>query len=254
MKAILMILVFVANLLYCNDDDRYIDDGYREFLTREEALEWGNRWLRGSIFTKEEQDVIYDYSKHSWLYNARLRGGEKFEDLPKEDQERIKKLDKAVNKFPLFEALIVFRYVDLSVLEQMYGKETVKEIFLGGDASFLEKTYKGGRFTDKAKEVLRDINKRTYVDPGFMSTTMVRNSVFSERPIELRIKIKKYTTGLFIAREGYTYFIPECEILFGRGRKLYFEGFELSSDMKKLTLHAKMKGPWWYINEGKKKD
>lgn len=122
MKAILMILVFVANLLYCNDDDGYIDDGYREFLNGDEALEWGNRWLRGSIFSKEEQDVILQYSKTSWTFNKKLRKGEKFENLTKEEQELIKKLDKAVGKFPIFEKIIVYRYTGVYVLESMYGR------------------------------------------------------------------------------------------------------------------------------------
>lgn len=110
------------------------------------------------------------------------------------------------------------------------------------------------KFNSKVRDLLKDIKKRKYIDPGFMSTTMLKDAVFGGRPIELRIKIPLYTTGLFIARGNFTFFIKEYEILFPRGRTLFFEGYDLSKDGSRLTLHAKMKGPWWYINEGKKKD
>lgn len=252
MKAILMILVFVANLLYCNDDDGYIDDGYREFKNGDEALEWGNTWMRGSIFTKEEKEIILEYSKHSWIFNDKLRAGWKFKDIPLEEQEKIKKLERALSKFPIFEKILVYRYASLSVLEQMYGRENVAKMYVGGKPSPIEKIHKDGKFTEEAKKILKDIKKKIYIDRGFMSTTLIKNAVFGGRPIELVIKVPKYTTGLFIARKGFTLFIPEYEVLFQIGRTLYFEGFELSSDMKRLTLYAKMKGPWWYVVDDKK--
>lgn len=239
--------------MYCGDDD-YIDEGYREFLTEEEALQWGNRWLRGSIFTKEEKDVILQYSKTSWTFNEKLREGEKFEKLPKEEQALIKRLDRAVSKFPLFEDLYLYRYTGTYVLESMYGRGALVGTYTEEtETDTLGLEHKKIKFNKKKiKDLLKDIKKRRYIDPGFMSTTMVRNAVFSGRPIELKIKIPKYTTGLFMARSGFTLFIPECEILFPRGRTLFFEGYDLSEDGKRLTLYAKMKGPWWYVKDDKK--
>lgn len=252
MRVVLLVFLLITNVLYCVDDD-YIDEGYREFLTEKEALEWGNRWLRGSIFTKEEQVVILQYSKTSWTFNEKLREGRKLEELSEKEQGLIKRLDRAVGKFPLFEQLILYRYVGLYVLESVYGREALKGTYTEyEEIDSLGMKHKKIKFNEKIKSLLRDIRKRRYVDPGFMSTTMVRNAVFSGRPIELKIKIPKYTTGLFIAREGYTLFIPECEILFPRGRTLFFEGYDLSEDGKRLTLYAKMKGPWWYVKDDKK--
>lgn len=252
MRVILLVFLLLTNALYCGDDD-YIDEGYREFLTEKEALEWGNRWLRGSIFTKEEKNVILQYSKTSWTFNEKLREGKKLGELSEEEQELIKRLDKAVGKFPLFEELYLYRYTGIYVLESMYGQGALR-----GTHDEYEETdslgikHKKIKFNEKIKNLLKDIKKRRYIDPGFMSTTMVRNAVFSGRPIELKIKIPKYTTGLFMARDGYTLFIPECEILFPRGRTLFFEGYDLSEDGSRLTLYAKMKGPWWYVKDDKK--
>ncbi|WP_170126735.1 ADP-ribosyltransferase [Helicobacter brantae] len=252
MRAILLVFLLLTNVLYCGGDD-YVDEGYREFLTEKEALEWGNSWLRGSIFSDDEKEVILKYSKTSWTFNEKLRGGEKFENLPQEEQELIKRLDKAVGKFPLFEKLYLFRYVNLDVLASMYGWGA-----LGGTYEEYEESdslgikHKKIKFNKKIKDLLKDIKKRRYIDPGFMSTTMVKDAVFGGRPIELKIKIPVYTTGLFIARDGYTFFIKECEILFPRNRTLFFEGYSLSEDGSRLTLYAKMKGPWWYVKDDKK--
>lgn len=252
MRAILFVFLLLTNILYCGDDD-YIDDGYREFLTEDEALQWGNRWLRGSIFSKEEKDVILQYSKTSWTFNEELRAGKKLEELSEKEQELIKRLDRAVGKFPLFEKLYLYRYVGIYVLESIYGREALRGTYTEyEETDSLGIKHKKIKFNEKIKSLLRDIKKRRYIDPGFMSTTMVRDAVFSGRPIELKIKIPKYTTGLFMARDGYTFFIKECEILFPRNRTLFFEGYELSDDGSRLTLYAKMKGPWWYVKDDKK--
>lgn len=252
MRVILLVFLLLTNALYCGDDD-YIDEGYREFLSGEEALEWGNRWLRGSIFTKEEQDVILQYSKTSWTFNKKLREGVKLESLSKEEQELIKKLDKAVGKFPIFEKIIVYRYAKIDVLGSMYGQGALISTYTEEiETDTLGIEHKRIRFNEKIKDLLKDIKKQKYIDPGFMSTTMLREAVFSGRPIELKIKVPLYTTGLFIAREGFTLFIPEYEILFPRNRTLFFEGYDLSEDGKRLTLYAKMKGPWWYVKDDKK--
>lgn len=252
MRAILLVFLLLTNVLYCGDDD-YVDEGYREFSNEKEALEWGNSWLRGSIFSNDEKEVILQYSKTSWTFNEKLRKGKKLEELPEEEQKLIKRLDKAVGKFPLFEKMYLYRYVGIYVLESMYGQGALSGTYTEEiETDTLGMEHKRIRFNEKIKDLLKDIRRRRYVDPGFMSTTMVRNAVFSGRPIELKIKVPLYTTGLFIARDGYTLFIPECEILFPRGRTLFFEGYELSDDGKRLTLYAKMKGPWWYVKDDKK--
>lgn len=252
MRVVLLVFLLLTNALYCGDDD-YIDEGYREFLSGDEALEWGNRWLRGSIFSKEEKEVILEYSKHSWRFNEGLRSGKKLEELSEEEQELIKRLDKAVGKFPIFERIIIYRYAKIEVLESMYGRGALRGTYEEyEEADSLGMKHKKIKFNEKIKDLLKDIKKRKYIDPGFMSTTMLREAVFSGRPIELKIKVPLYTTGLFIARGGFTLFIPEYEILFPRNRTLFFEGYDLSEDGSRLTLYAKMKGPWWYVKDDKK--
>lgn len=252
MRVVLLVFLLLTNVLYCGDDD-YIDEGYREFTNGDEALEWGNRWLRGSIFSDDERDVIYEYSKRSWRFNQGLRSGKKLGELPEEEQKLIKRLDKAVGKFPLFEKLYLYRHVGIDVLESMYGRKALEGTYTEEEeVDSLGVKHTKIRFTSKIRSLLKDIKKRRYIDPGFMSTTMVKDSVFSGRPIVLKIKIPQYTTGLFIAMGRFTYFIKEYEILFPRNRTLFFEGYDLSEDRSRLTLYAKMKGPWWYVKDDKK--
>lgn len=243
MKKFLVILFCAITFLYPDIDpdpeDDYIDDGYLQFFSGEDALRWGNASVSGFLVTPEERDVILNYSLRSDLFNNKLRDGWKLEDIPPVEQAGIKALDKILMKFILFEKIFVYRYAKIEVLEKIYGKETVEKIFIGG------------KFTPQAEEVLKDIRKRQYTDPGFMSTTLIQNAVFSGRPIELQIRVPKYVNGLSIARKGFTFFVPEYEILFLRGRSLSFKGYKISKDRSRLILYAKMKGPLWYVRDSK---
>lgn len=243
MKKVFFSFLLLYSFLLSNafDYKDWVDDGYREFKTGQEALYWGNTWTQGSLFSKEEQDIVYAYSTGSSIFNSKLRAGAKLESLPLDEQSKIKLLDQALNKFIIFEKIIVYRYANVSVLANLYDNK----IFYGD-------IYSNTKFKDGAEKYLEDIKHRSYTDPGFMSTTLIRSSVFTYRPVELVIKIPKYSDGLFIARSGFSHFIQEYEILFPRNRTLYFEGFSISSDRKKITLYAKMQGPLWIVNHKKK--
>lgn len=241
MRKFLIFLFCSIALLYSdidpNSEDGYIDDGYRQFFSGSEALGWGDTWTGGFRFSEEERNTILLYSRNSSLFNIKLRNGWKLENIPLEEQDRIRALDRILVKYIIFEKIMVYRYAHIEVLEKMYAKRIISEIFVDG------------KFTPKAEEVLKDIRRRQYTDPGFMSTTLIQNAVFSGRPIELQIKVPKYVNGLSIARRGLTFYIREYEVLFLRGRTLFFEGYKISKDRTKITLYAKMKGPLWYVRD-----
>lgn len=217
----------------------WYDEDYRTFSDGNDALQWGNKLYQGSKFTAEEQQIIYQYSTGSTIFNSKLRSGTPFDELPKDEQMKINLLDSALKKFIVFEKVRVYRYENINLLERIgYSKEILyKDI------------YSNTKFTPQAEEYLKDITQRTYTDKGFMSTTLVKNALFHYRPIELVIKVPKYSDATFIARSGFTGFIHEYELLFPRNRTLHFEGFTISPDRKKLTLYAKMSGPLWIVND-----
>lgn len=81
-----------------------------------------------------------------------------------------------------------------------------------------------------------------------MSTTTIRNSIFQSRPVELVIKVPKYSDALFVSLKGLAAFESQYELLFPRNRVLSIESYEISKDHKKLTIYVKMTGPC-YINQ-----
>lgn len=235
MKKIIFLLLFLgfqASLM-----GYYDDAGYKKFKHGWEAINWWLKLYGNNILSQEEKNIVYQYTYGDFVtINNKLRNGEGLSSLDEKQKEMVKKLDQALGKTIIFENLIVYRYENLSFIFRLLDK------------SYFSQIYKDGKFTERAKHYLEFINHKKYRDYGFMSTTTIRNSVFQTRPVELVIKVPKYSDALFVSLKGLAAFESQYELLFPRNRVLSIESYEISKDHKKLTIYVKMTGPC-YINQ-----
>lgn len=105
-----------------------------------------------------------------------------FVNLSLEEQKRISILDEAV-AYPLItENIIVYRYANIDFFWTTW-------LFCTRNTC--------NNYSQTVLLTALDYFKNTgivgkiYQDPCFLSTTLVKNSVFTHRPIELRIKVRK---------------------------------------------------------------
>ncbi|MFY4690795.1 ADP-ribosyltransferase [Campylobacter jejuni] len=210
----------------------YDDTGYRKFQYGAEAVNWWKRLYSDKVLSKEEKSIVYQYTFGDFVViNDKLRKGIPLSSLNDEQKDMVKRLDKALGKTIIFENLIVYRYENLGFLFKLL------------DISYLPKIYQNGKFTEEAKHYLESIIHKKYRDYGFMSTTAIKNSVFQTRPIELVIKVPKYSDTLFVSLKDLAAFETQYELLFPRNRVLTIERYEISKDFKRLTIFVKMTGP-----------
>lgn len=252
---VLMMIVFQM-VCYASKHDDYDDDKdfrisivlpqegskptYREFKSGEEAIKWYKQLYEGIKFTQEDKDIVKFYTDgHFVLINQTLRNGNPLEKLTKEEQEQVKKLDEALSKTIVFQDLITYRYETLGLLTRLYDKEAFE----------LQKIYTSGKFTPEARHLLEGLSGKKYKDYGFMSTTVIRNSTFQTRPIELVIKVPRFSHALFASLKDFAAFPTQYELLFPRDRLLIFEKYEVSKDMKRLTIYAMMAPLCWNIKD-----
>ncbi|MBZ7935965.1 hypothetical protein H2279_04850 [Campylobacter sp. B0100352/1] len=233
MKNIIFLLLFLGFQLSLMADE----ESYKKFKTGREAVNWWIQLYGNNILSKEERDIVYQYTYGDFVViNEKLRNGEGLYSLNEKQKDMVKKLDKALRKTIIFENLIVYRYENLSFIFRLL------------DQGYFSKIYKNGKFTDQAKTYLELISHKKYRDYGFMSTTAIRNSVFQSRPVELVIKVPKFSDTLFVSLKGLAAFETQYELLFPRNRVLTIESYEISPDKKRLTIYVKMTGPC-YINQ-----
>ena len=135
----------------------------------------------------------------------------------------------------IFENFIVYRYEKLGFFTRLIPSDTV-----------FSKIYKDGKFLDGAEEYLNKLINKRYKDYGFMSTTMIRNSVFQDRVVELRIKAPRLSKAVFVSIKDLAAFDSQYELLFPRGKILSLESYEISSDRKNITINVKMQPPCLY--------
>lgn len=202
---------------------------YREFKYGQDTIKWWQTLYPKLLMSEEEIKMINAYTFGNFVViNAKLRSGEPLSKLDSKQQYMVQILDKALSKTIIFENLLVYRYEALTLLSRLCGKDLITKI------------YKNGSFSDDAKHYLEAINGKTYQDYGFMSTTMIRNSVFQTRPIELIIKVPKYSSALYVSLKEFAVFSTQYELLFPRGRTLHIESYEISQDKKRLSIYVKM--------------
>ncbi len=216
------------------------DKHYREFHKGQDAIDWWNSIYSDRIFTPQEKQIIFDYTFGNFSsINSKLRDGMPLEKLKPEEQNKVMLLDKALDQTHLFENFIVYRYENLGFLTRL-----IKRDF------FFENIYKNGVFLPNASEKLKEliINKK-YQDYGFMSTTMIRNSVFQTRPIELVIKAPRLSKAVFVSLKDLAVFQTQYELLFPRGKILLINDFQISEDNKKITIYVQMQPPCHYSAE-----
>lgn len=225
-RALFVVLLFVSSLLADNLQD------YKQFHKGDAAINWWITLYGVNILPPEDQSAVSLYTSGAMSsINSKLRAPQNLSTFSEEDKKKVSNLDTALRKTIIFENLLVFRYETIAILGRLFERDFVEEI------------YKDRQFTSKAKDLLEKIVGKIYKDYGFMSTTVIRNAVFTYRPIELVIKVPRLSDALFVALPGYTIFLSEYEVLFPRNRMIQFERFEISEDKKKLTLYAKMLGP-----------
>ena len=87
-----------------------------------------------------------------------------------------------------------------------------------------------------ALKILDTLISKRYKDYGFMSTTMIKNSVFQQRVVELHIKAPKQTKAAFVSIKGLAAFETQYELLFPRNKILTIEGYKISDDRKRLAI------------------
>ncbi|EIJ4040983.1 hypothetical protein K9T45_000770 [Campylobacter jejuni] len=233
MKKIIFLFLFLGFQLSLIANDA----SYKQFKSGQDAINWWLRLYGNNILNQEEKNIVYQYTYGDFVtINNKLRNGEGLYSLDEKQKDMVNKLDKALKKTIIFEDMIVYRYENLSFVFRLMDK------------GYFSKIYKDGKFTEKAKTYLELISHKKYRDYGFMSTTVIRNSVFQSRPVELVIKVPKYSDALFVSLKGLAAFNTQYELLFPRNRVLTIESYEISKDRKRLTIYVKMTGPC-YINQ-----
>ena len=75
-----------------------------------------------------------------------------------------------------------------------------------------------------------------------MSTTLICNSVFHNRVVELVIKVPKYTSAMFVSTKDLTTFPSQYELLFPRDRTLTIQDYKISKDRNKISILVEMNG------------
>ncbi|HHD1563991.1 TPA: ADP-ribosyltransferase [Enterococcus faecalis] len=81
-----------------------------------------------------------------------------------------------------------------------------------------------------------------YQEPGFLSTTLVKNSVFTHRPIELRIKVRRLKNVTYIGYLGMSCYSKELELIFPREEQLRIDSVSFSTN-NKIHVEAQLLGP-----------
>lgn len=208
--------------------------GYREFKEGQEAIQWWSRLYENLILTQEEKNIIYDYTYgHFGVINEILRSGTPLSSLKDSQKDMVSRLDKALSKTILFENIITYRYERIGFISRLIRPDF-----------FFDVVYKNGRFLEGAAErYLATLVGKHYKDYGFMSTTLIRNSVFQSRPIELIIKVPRLADAMFVSVPELAASPEQYELLFPRNRVLEFESFSISQDRRKITFIMKMSAP-----------
>ncbi|MCE3047636.1 ADP-ribosyltransferase [Helicobacter kayseriensis] len=207
--------------------------GYKKFYSGNEAITWWSNLYNGLKLSEEEKKTIYSYTYGNFVViNNKLRSGDPLSSLSSEQKQMVAILDKALSKTIIFEDTLTYRYEDLSFLSRLLGQDVV-----------FSHIYKDGKFLDSAKSYLDPIKSKRYQDYGFMSTTLIRNSVFQHRIVELAIKVPKYSLAMFVSIKGLAAFSTQYELLFPRDRILTIEDYKISEDRKKISILVAMDGP-----------
>lgn len=226
-KKVILCITILFTILQANDNQIY-----REFKNGQDTIKWWKTLYPKLLLSGEEIKIINSYTFGNFsLINSKLRSGNPVSSLDENQKKMVKTLDEALSKTIVFENLLVYRYEGLGFISRLFG----------GD--FIKKIYQNGSFTKNAKHQLEEINGKVYKDYGFMSTTMIRNSVFHSRPIELIIKVPKYSSALYVSLKELATFQTQYELLFPRGSVLKIEKYEFSNDNKKLSIYVKMADP-----------
>ncbi|MCE3037988.1 ADP-ribosyltransferase [Helicobacter anatolicus] len=207
--------------------------GYKKFYSGNEAIAWWSNLYSGLKLSEEEKKTIYSYTYGNFVViNSKLRSGDPLSSLNNEQKQMVAILDKALSKTIIFEDTLTYRYEDLSFLSRLLGQDIV-----------FSHIYKDGKFLDSATSYLDSIKNKRYQDYGFMSTTLIKNSVFQHRAIELVIKVPKYSLTMFVSIKGLAAFPSQYELLFPRDRILTIEDYKISEDRKKISILVTMDGP-----------
>ncbi|WP_394951628.1 ADP-ribosyltransferase [uncultured Helicobacter sp.] len=227
---IALILTFQSSFILAQDNK---EEYYKEFNSGDEAIKWWSRLYAGLILSKEEKDIIYDYTfGNFFMINDKLREGVSLDSLSSEQQEKVRKLDEALSKTIIFENLKTYRYERLGFITRLIDSKF-----------FFEHVYKNGKFIEGAAErYLATLMGKHYKDYGFMSTTLIRNAVFQDRVVELIIKVPRLNDAMFVSMPELAAFPTQYELLFPRNRILKIESVEISKDRRRVSFVCKMQG------------
>ncbi len=239
-KFLILLLVPIALYARLDDSSRIrmakthllppVDTPYREFTKGQDAIDWWNSIYGINVFTKQEQEIIYEYTFGDFfMINDHLRAGKPVSTLTDVQKSKVAQLDEALSKTYIFDNFIVYRYERLAFLLRLIKEEVV-----------FSQVYKGGVFLEDAEKVLDTLVTKRYQDYGFMSTTMIKNSVFQDRVVELHIKAPKQTKAAFVSIKGLAAFETQYELLFPRNKILTIESYKISDDRKRITINVQM--------------
>ena len=215
-------------------------EAYKEFTTPQQARDWGKQHYSIYLFSEAQKKAFNAYSKNSSPYNKQLRNGVSLSDLSKEEQDRIAVLDHALSYAIIPENIIVYRYANTDFLRRLgYSQEEITEHVYN---------YQTHKLNTQAADYLNQtkIVGRIDTDPGFLSTTLVKGTVFTHRPIELRIRVRRLVMGTYISLPGIGFFNQELEVLFPRQRQL--QVLSVRMEANKLRIEVQMLGPYYAKN------
>ncbi|WP_104696968.1 MULTISPECIES: ADP-ribosyltransferase [unclassified Helicobacter] len=235
MKKLFCVILILILHTFCFSKDfmEFETTGYKKFYNGNEAINWWSNLYSGLKLSEEERATIYSYTYGNFvIINNKLRSGDPLFSLNEDQKKMVAILDKALSKTIIFEDTLTYRYEDLSFLSRLLGQDVV-----------FTHIYKNGKILDSAKSYLDSLKNKRYQDYGFMSTTLIKNSVFQHRIIELVIKVPKYSLAMFVSIKGLAAFPSQYELLFPRDRILTIEDYKISEDRKKISILVAMDGP-----------
>ena len=165
-----------------------------------------------------------------FMINDKLRDGKPLDSLSSEQKEKVKKLDSALSKTIIFENLTTYRYEKLGFITRLIDSKF-----------FFEHVYKNGKFVEGAAErYLSTLMGKHYKDYGFLSTTLIKDSVFQTRPVELIIKVPRLNDAMFVSMPELAAFSTQYELLFPRDKVLKIGSVHISEDRRRVSFVCKM--------------
>ncbi|MEH7180120.1 ADP-ribosyltransferase [Neobacillus vireti] len=182
------------------DREKAVSDtgNIRSIESIEQAHAWGEKhfdeWFNS--LTNLEKQALYSYTNYSFAkINDYLRG--KTTSLDGINPNRITEIQNALKKAKIPEDMVVYRGTGLTLIKKLLPQ------------------YKNKKFTNA---MIRNLIGKEFKDDAFLSTSVVKESSFSNRSVFWTINVPKGANGAYLGK--ISYLETETEILFNSGQQM----------------------------------